>query len=1296
MRGRLLWGLFLLFTVGIARAGETPGWQALLANKWEDAGRLLAEEAEKATGLPDKLNALEGQALLAKMQGRDGAQREAREKMARLTAKEPSGAFFFFRFLNGEGYLGEKLQAAEEIYADSAPANRARIAGAMRKLYYDFGDWDKAGEFAPAAGTVDLVARLSGPYRMKGPQDTDQPLPPQTNPAAPEFVDDFGVKARAEENVSADGAGIISPADHLAPTVRGGEVVLQIALESARAQDAHLVLHGNVGSLQVWLNTYPLYKGHYLDDETAREEITAKVKLREGVNTLLVRCQYGEQFCLQVLDPQGTPLTGVKALPYRAADWEKAAYRDFRGVLAAEILEPTLFAEPDTAAAFLWRIDYLLSAEWREGAAADDLADALARAHPQSAAALLAAAETKREVSTVSDSAERLITQCEELCAAAEKVLPDSLLAACLRAQIYADRELPDQVLENLAPFADGYPECAFLHLQLANSYLGKKFDTAADKEIGIYAKLRPDDYGTLSDLRGRQGRHAEADRLTEAAIAAKRIPLADAAAYYNARGRFAEEKKILDAWAPRRGRLAALGARLEWEDESGNYNPETWKELQVLSPYNAAVYDAPTERALRAGDKETAVSFLRKSLEISASQGETDIAKRRRLESLAGDETGLHEFDIELATLAPEKVVKNSKASHAKVLDLAAIRIYPDLSTASFRHVALKPFDRTGVEELGELEMPRNDQLLYCRTIQPDGSVFVPESADNSEHKAMSMYNVKPGSVLEYAHRNYSGSTQAFSESFNFGGMLAETHRSRLALRLPRALLSRAVIRTYPEDFAPQITELPNDEVSLVWDAEKQEGVLPEKFMPQDEPPLRRVEVRVFGNDEWRTNWHNPFPRIRTSPALRETARAVCKDAKTSREKLNAVFRWLAENIQDGDEAEDARDAFALKAAGEDGMAALCRAMLDAVGVRAYAARANPGFSRQMGKFPDRRRKELFDFHSGMLAVEIPEEHNKEWLVFHGNQKFFRLHDIGVKLDGALALTESPWGLRLENLRSARAELSELQPARFALRPDGSAQIDGAIHFFGTMAGGIRQTLENPHRAKQMFYRQLAEIHPHLTDISLKYPHDEELNAGLGLAEEGVSVEYSGVMKKYAREVSGGLSVTPEPRSQIAQLVLPLPRHSDVEIPGDIMTSRTFEYEAPAGWAYIGVPPDYAYESEFGLYLQDFHVKGRRLTLTRALVIPAQKIKAAHAADFNRFLALIKAADEASFQLEPLPEGCPETAIDDWGECGRYDKFALRARRLPAGVRALLEKAPVAPEGKAPETAADAARAEE
>ncbi|MBP5233153.1 MAG: hypothetical protein J6333_07065, partial [Planctomycetes bacterium] len=803
-----------------------------------------------------------------------------------------------------------------------------------------------------------------------------------------------------------------------------------------------------------------------------------------------------------------------------------------------------------------------------------------------------------------------------------------------------------------------------------------------------------------LVGFREKQGRTEEAAALFAKALEKGEVFSEDAAMrFYASRGDYAAARARLEKWraAYPAASFQYLQRLRDWERAAGKEVPATLEKLMAACPADPSPLNEAAEKALRAGDRDSAVAFWRRSRALAMRHHGTDPDVLRRLEDLAGPEDGLAAFDLKLADVNPAKVVKTSKASHAIVLRLEATRVYPDLSTVTFKHVAIKPFDRTGVDELGELRLPSRADMLYCRTVHPDGSVFVPDSADNDPRKAMSMYNVKPDSVLEYACRELGGSDNLFREGFNFQEFSADVARARYVLVLPRSLLPRLTLRLNPEDFAPTARELDGGDVALVWDAEKQEGVMPEKLLPQWEPPLRRVEARVFDAEDRRATWFDSVPPVRSSPAIDAKALEICRGCQTAREKLDAVYQWLATNVEDDDDSSSARDAFATRSGTLESRAMLCIAMLRAVGVRAYPGRANPEFSVQRGQLPRERMGDLRNgFNEAILAVELPGENAKEWLALRDDQKFYRLGDLGQKMTGVLALTNSPWGLRLENVRPREAELPLIAPPAYRLAADGSAKVSGAMVFTGALAGNVRRLLETPFRAKQALQKQLAGMHPHISELQLEYPQGEALTAGAGKRREDVRVGYQGVIRKYARPSGEGLMVRPTPQSEVEQLsrALPLPRVHDIELGRDLVSSLTVEYEAPEGWAFAEVPPDRSLPAEFGLYLQDYHVKGRRLTLARSLIIPAQRIKAAHAPAFARFLAKVAEFDEAGFRLVPLPEGVASTAIDDWGECGRYDVRDLRAFDLPENLRRLLPATgkPAPGQGDAPAEKAPAA----
>jgi len=74
--------------------------------------------------------------------------------------------------------------------------------------------------------------------------------------------------------------------------------------------------------------------------------------------------------------------------------------------------------------------------------------------------------------------------------------------------------------------------------------------------------------------------------------------------------------------------------------------------------------------------------------------------------------------------------------------------------------------------------------------------------------------------------------------------------------------------------------------------------------------------------------------------------------------------------------------------------------------------------------------------------------------------------------------------------------------------------------------------------------------------------------------------------------------------------MLAPKERKHNYAIQRDVETAEDLSFLAPPSWAFTTVPESCFYQGEFGIYAVNFTVKGRHLTASRFLLIPAADLK--------------------------------------------------------------------------------------
>src|SRR5262249_54266877 len=146
-------------------------------------------------------------------------------------------------------------------------------------------------------------------------------------------------------------------------------------------------------------------------------------------------------------------------------------------------------------------------------------------------------------------------------------------------------------------------------------------------------------------------------------------------------------------------------------------------------------------------GKRAEAVTAREQALAIDGG----DLTLRRALERARTGKEPLADYTIDTKTaLAAYEGQRGAEdAAGAYVLDMAAIRVYPDGSMLDRIHIIQKILDQAGISELAEVSIPAGAQILTLRTLKPDGSSLEPESIEGKD--TVSMPGVQVGDYVEY-----------------------------------------------------------------------------------------------------------------------------------------------------------------------------------------------------------------------------------------------------------------------------------------------------------------------------------------------------------------------------------------------------------------------------------------------------------------------------------------------------------------------------------------------------------------
>ena|GEM_PF-6155908 len=1136
--------------------------------------------------------------------------------------------------------------AVEDLRLDLALA--ARDAQALAKL-------DAAGAW------VRTWARVVGPFAGPKPFQIDRAEVFEQDPDRDAYTDGFGREVRVRTDLRATRAGRVDLGAHL-PHRHEASAYLVALLHAETEQDVLLGLHLS-GAARVWLGGAPVHRTVPYPTYR-RPRALVSVRLRAGVNALLVKVHSQARVGVEVLGPEGGPTPSVRAVGWQERGGARIRPRRMYGILSGrEAREPGAPPEDaplDEGTPVHARLRALEALEHAGRVQAVRRGwQALADAHPRSALVLVEAAMARlRESDHEIDAPERLHKEAAALLRRAIAVRAEDPRAHLLLGMYLDGRDEREQALKHLRAAAQAAPDWPRARLRLAEALADRGWLGLAEQELkaaqGNHDRART----ALADVLAREGRLAEAARLRTAAWEAGELDPRRYEALVRDRADWQAHAQLAAEYTRLRPRdPAARRDALRWRVQAARDRGELETAARLLEtlaherPTDARPCVERAELALRAEDRDAALAWFDRALARRRGAGRTDFDLEQRVRALRENTWPQFAYDLGLKEVVPDDYTAERfpTAHHAVLLRVVVRRLGPGGGAESLVHHAVKVFDKQGIARLGELQLPdRADDILYCRTILPDGRVFTPTNLRRLDFTNASMVRVVPGAVLEYAFRETrsGGRSTTFADEVRFQEFHAPVARARYVLLVPRELLGDVEVEAWPRDFAPTHTDAAQPSLyavgrpaAFIWDASEVAPLRPEPNSPPEVEVLRNLQVRVRAPD-WGPGAHlfrAPAP-LRVDEAVKGLARTATEGLAADRDKALALHAAVRERLRPVGGARTARDALALESGGPEVAQRLFLALCREAGVRAHPALINRTLPRPAWRA--RERSEVVDAFGAPAVCVRPAQGPALWMRFHEPARLFRPGDLGEGAAGAPALVEED-GLRV--FRRVRGAQTEDQPAQadvtVHVNPDGSARVTGEVTFYGVLAGRLRRATLDPQQGPRSMERIALSVFPRLVIETSDYPApDPDAPADPAVDSEPFVYRFAGTVARFARSEGGRLVFSPFSGSlhAVEGLLAEPERETPFVVRHDVEVHEAIRYRIPEGWAVAEAPRSVHWRGAFGFYLMNFRVQGRELRAARTLFIPARSIPAWMYPTLARFLEACGRTDDETVALAP------------------------------------------------------------
>ena len=1266
--------IILLVLAHYAYSAEDDGWNALLQN---DAAQAETQFERELASDKDNLECLEGlyQSLL--LQGKMNDAYNALNELTDVTTGRPIQGLFLLRLgvmADFTGRIREYNSFVEKLFSENTidAYTRTVVAQIRHNTYLQDNKFVEAAAALTESTRIKMVSRVLGPVYFPDKCGIDYPTPVEADLQSPGYF--------TRDDITLDAGGRLGLGDIIPNDVRPGFAYVYLTLDSAESRDAALDLFS--GSVcKVWINGKLVYSPALFRTGFINARNSRVISLHKGNNLILIKAIKNDTLQIGLRDiTSGGRLGGIRVVPYAEKDWSGVKLQQYSGRIFSQEYQSPFMPELEHAtgiAGDIWRNFYYQYT--KNYGAGIEMNNELLRTYPESALVNYTVGSYYQGYANVFESKQRTLSMCEKYMRKAVSIKADYILPKIVLAKIYLASKQDSAGLKLLQQIEQENKNIPWVYRALAEQYAQEGWlalaNTALSRYLKLYPEGKPDAIGFYLNV----NEYPEAEKLFSEAVTEGEIPLYSKYKILMRLNRISQAEEVINEWHKYYS-LALdtyLSAMIDIARYRGNYRKVGAYLEQSLqkNSHSTVLLKMLAENKIRQGEMKAGVALLKRAHTASLKYRPSMPELYERIEADSSDEFELQKFDIDLNTAIDyAKVEKKDydRASYANLLNVRIVQVFSDLSTLVYEHKAFKVFGNEGIQQLAELNVGQGD-IIECRTISPEGVEYIPESAENvSFDKAISMYGVGIDSVLEYSKRLTGKSVPVFYDRFEFESFNNPVLKSKYVLLMPVEMLDKIDI----EGADPEV-KIQGENAILIWNAELHDGVEPEEFMPLVEDVLEKVKVRIYSSELEVPNLIAHDKPNLSIKEVDELSRRICAGLQTTREKVETLYRWIAGNIHKNTDCMSARDAYFMRAGTPEARMKLFQAMLRAVGITSYPLLSNIPFS-VAGRLPRKDRVESMSEFTLPLLLRVENEDPQKpdiWLRFTDDMRENRPADIGTLNQGALALEYSPLGTRLAAVREDSLEKLEVMSPEINILADGSAKVQGGVAFYGSAAAAPRKVLYNSIQAQQYAAQIASQLFPGIIDATYTYPAVADLEKGLNNWYQPLLITCSGRVLDYCAKRGNALYLAPFKGGEfVRNLIIKQPRIQPVLIQMDIQNSLSRSYTIPEGYAYMNVPLDRVITSSFGIFILDYNVIGRKLTVSGSILIPAQQIAPEDSELYNKFLTEIKEAAGRGILITQVSAELGEE-IEEEGVVAPVIAGRFMVKHLPPSVKKVLVK---------------------
>jgi tetratricopeptide (TPR) repeat protein/transglutaminase-like putative cysteine protease len=864
-------------------------------------------EAEKA--LNKAMDLAPGSALTHEMAGRTAAIQGDEDRAWKhfyLALADPGdkAAFFHLNDLISISMTATQYQETKALFEEIMTAHPD---GEVRRAAAAFvASWQRRldGDAAASEETLKLRGEplkfaIIGAFDNEDGQGFTTEYPPEREIDYAREYTGAQLPARWRVNVPLDHQHGLSLGDLVSP---GSNVVAYAATYVfVPVQGEYALYLTTTDPIRVWVNEVEVLAEQQVEDDST-DQFRVPVILRKGWNTVLMKSCHGRGawlLGLGVTDAGGALAPGLKSSigPEKVADGpppgkklDFGQYIEDRLRSIDEPMRKKYFAVQLANRAGLLHV-------------AQDMAEKYKSASPKGFWSRLESALVSWDAGELGETIDSL----DDLIKENGKDAPQLFV---LRADYYSDQDRQDRARKDLRTALEAAPGFRAARNELAENYAGEGWVEDAVNSFKTNFERWPDDTQTLWGLASayeKQGRRAEAEEVYRAIlgqwrgasdILKKMVSLSLVRSDFNEAIRY--QKKLIDLFSNTPSSYLTLGDIFRmanrFDEAAKAYKACTDIDDRWASPYNqlgALSYEQ--------GRIDSALDYWQKSFDLDPDNH----TLADRLEYIAPED------DTLLMGFVPDAdAIKKVLADRAKInihpgsdliflLDHAVEQAGPDGSSRQIVTQIITAVNDTGRDRLtGHTLPPGRTRVKEAYAIDPDGSR---REASSIRNGSVRFRELKVGStvVIQYRQDTYPGgylSRHLFRRWF-FHGPSTQFDDSHYVLIVPKEMEIKEFghgiwKRTESERVGKRVLEYRELRV---------DPLIPEPFSPEIVDLMDQVILSSITSWDTIAKWDAALLAhvFRSTPKIKDLALTLTKNAKTKKEKLDEITRFVMREIR-------------------------------------------------------------------------------------------------------------------------------------------------------------------------------------------------------------------------------------------------------------------------------------------------------------------------------------------------------------------------------------------------------------